>query len=166
MRLFPAGAATDSSNNTSEFGPNLTVTGEITGTVFEDPNYGGGAARNLASSSGVVRSAARVELYTVSGSTATYSTSTTTNASGNFVLSGVSAGNYVVRVVASSVTSSRSGYTAALVPVLTYRTDASSGAAVAITDNVGGFAPSATEAGQRRRGLGLQYRQRCLQQRA
>ena len=35
----------------------------VSGTVFEDVNYGGGAGRDQATSSGVARSGARVELY-------------------------------------------------------------------------------------------------------
>ncbi|MCK7514189.1 MAG: hypothetical protein MZV70_66020 [Desulfobacterales bacterium] len=49
------GTATDGSNNTSEFGANFTViTPGISGTVFEDVNYGGGAGRNWATASGAV----------------------------------------------------------------------------------------------------------------
>ena len=46
----------------------------LSGKVFEDVNYGGGAGRDLATAmanGGAVRPAAYVELYTVSGSTAT-----------------------------------------------------------------------------------------------
>ena len=39
----------------------------ISGTVFEDVNYGGGAGRSQAASSGVVRSSARVELFNIAG---------------------------------------------------------------------------------------------------
>ena len=54
--------------STSEFGANVTAAAvTISGTVFEDVNYGGGAGRDRASSSGVVRSGARVELYDNAG---------------------------------------------------------------------------------------------------
>ena len=139
------GTATDGSNNTSEFGGNLTVTGPITGTVFEDANYGGGAGRDRATSSGVVRSAARVELYDNAGA---FLTSTTTDGSGNYSFASVTAGNYTVRVVNSTVTSSRTGHVAGThLPVQTYRTNASSGTAVAVTDRVGGQTPSVADAG-------------------
>jgi len=141
--------ATDASGNTSEFSANFTTTGlAISGFVYEDLNYGGGAGRNkLASTGSSGRSGARVELYTVSGTTATYSTATTTDGVGAYTFSGLSSGNYAVRVVSSSVTSSRTGYTAGLLSVMTYRADASSGTAVDVTDNVGGNDPAATGAG-------------------
>ena len=98
------GTAIDGSNNTSEFGANYTVVNGLAGTVYVDTNYGGGAGRSKgASSGGTVRPSARVELYTVSGSTATYSSATTTDAYGNYSFTGIAAANYAVRVVASSV---------------------------------------------------------------
>jgi uncharacterized repeat protein (TIGR01451 family) len=139
------GTATDGSNNTSEFGPNATVAESYTvsGTVFEDVNYGGGAGRDRASSSGVVRSGARVELYDNAGA---YVTAATTDGSGNYPFPGLPAGNYTVRVVDNTVTSSRSGYVAGLLPVLTYRTNAGSGTAVGVTDYVGGQNPAVADA--------------------
>jgi len=138
------GTATDTTNNTSEFGPNFIVVGALSGIVFEDVNYGGGAGRDQAASSGVVRSGARVELYNNAG---TYVTFTTTNAAGTYTFSGIAAGNYTVRVVNATVTSSRTGYVAGLLPVQTYRTNASSGSAVAVTDYVGGQNPAVADAG-------------------
>ena len=79
---------------------------EIAGRVFEDVNYGGGAGRNWTTASGnggSARSAARVELFDGAGA---FVTSTTTDGSGNYTFTGVAAGNYTVRVVSSSVTSS------------------------------------------------------------
>jgi hypothetical protein len=114
----------------------------ISGTVFEDQNYGGGAGRSLASSSGVVVSGARVELYTG----ANYTTFATTDAGGNYSFSGLAAGTYTVRVVNGTVNSLRSG-TEVLPPVQTYRTNASSGTAVAVTDHVGGEVPGSADAG-------------------
>ncbi len=140
------GTATDATNNTSEFGLNATVTApaaSITGTVFEDKNYGGGAGRTLAASSGVVRSGVTVELYNSAG---TYISNTTTNVSGVYTFAALSAGNYIVRVI-NPLTSSRGA--GALVSVQTYQTDASSGAAVAVTDRVGGETPSKADAGVR-----------------
>jgi uncharacterized repeat protein (TIGR01451 family) len=116
----------------------------VSGSVFEDVNYGGGAGRDRASSSGVVRSGARVELYNNSGN---FVDNTTTDGSGNYSFPGLTAGNYTVRLVNSSVTSSRTGYIAGLLPVMTYRTNASSGTAVAVTDYVGGEVPSKVDAG-------------------
>jgi len=140
------GTATDASNNTSEFGANFTVaasaTYSISGTVFEDKNYGGGAGRDLASSSGTAVPSARVELYTGSN----YTTFATTDASGNYTFPGLAAATYTVRVVNGTVNSSRTG-TEVLPPVQTYRTNASSGTAVAVTDRVGGEVPASVDAG-------------------
>ncbi|MGB8326774.1 MAG: SdrD B-like domain-containing protein [Steroidobacteraceae bacterium] len=134
------------SGNTSEFSGNVTVTNTsgISGTVFEDVNYGGGAGRDRTSATGVARPGAAVELYDNSG---TFVASTTTDASGNYSFGSVTVGNYTVRVVNSSVSSSRTGYVAGLLPVQTFRTNASSGVAVAVTDYVGGQNPSVADAG-------------------
>jgi trimeric autotransporter adhesin len=52
-----------------------------------------------------------------------------------------------VRVVNGTVTSGRAGSAAGLLPVQTYRTNASSGSAVAVTDHVGGETPTLADAG-------------------
>jgi hypothetical protein len=132
------------SGQTSEFSGLVTVGVSISGMVFEDLNYGGGAGRDETSSSGAGRSGARVELYNSAGA---YVTSTATDAAGNYFFPGLPAGIYTVRVVNATVTSSRTGYVAGLLPVQTYRTNASSGAAVAVTDYVGGQNPSVADAG-------------------
>ncbi|MDH3647976.1 MAG: hypothetical protein OER80_14540, partial [Gammaproteobacteria bacterium] len=116
----------------------------VSGTVFEDVNYGGGAGRDQATASGVARSGARVELYDAAG---VYVTFTTTDGSGNYSFTGLIAGDYTVRVVNSTVTSSRTGYIPGLLSAQTYRTDASSGAAVPVTNRVGGQDPSVADAG-------------------
>jgi uncharacterized repeat protein (TIGR01451 family) len=124
---------------------NTTVTAPtLSGVVFEDPNYGGGAGRNRTASAGVVRSGARVELY---NSTGAYQGFSTTNASGVYSFNGWGPGNYTVRVVNSTVTSSRSGAVATLVPVQTFRTDASTGVAVDDAQRVGGESPGLQDAG-------------------
>jgi hypothetical protein len=115
----------------------------VSGTVFEDVNYAGGSGRTRVASSGVIRSGARVELFDNSG---TFSTSTTTDASGNYSFAGLFAQNYTIRVVTDSVSSSRTGYTTSCKPVMTYRTDASTGTAVNVTDYVGGHDPSTADA--------------------
>jgi hypothetical protein len=133
--------ATDGSNNTSELSAGALVAfpGAISGTVFEDVNYGGGAGRSLASSGGVGRGSATVELYDSSGA---WVSSTTTASGGTYSFTSVAAGTYYVRVVSGSVSSSR--YVSGTVPVgvMTYRTTASSGSAVAVTDFVGGTNPA------------------------
>ena len=52
-----------------------------------------------------------------------------------------------MRVVNSTVTSSRTGYVAGLLPVQTFRTDASTGSVVAVTNYVGGQNPAVADAG-------------------
>jgi uncharacterized repeat protein (TIGR01451 family) len=95
------------------------VAARIAGTVFEDVNYGGGAGRSLAASSGVGRPGARVELYDVSGA---FLQMARTDASGGYSFDGWAAGDYTVRVVNSSVRSSRAGAAAGQWPVQTWRT--------------------------------------------
>jgi hypothetical protein len=118
----------------------------ISGTVFEDVNYGGGAGRNRATAlgnGGSARPAVRVELF--NASTGAFITSVLTNSpNGDYSFIGVAAGSYTVRVVSTSVTSSRT--VAALRPVMTFRTNASSGTAVGVTDYVGGHDPATQDA--------------------
>jgi|GEM_PF-1382238 len=117
----------------------------ITGTVFEDVNYGGGAGRPLAGTAGAVaRPNARVELYKGN----IFRTSTTTDASGNFSFAGQQQNtSYTVRVVNSTVTSSRTGAVATLLPVQTFRTSGlSANVGVADTARVGGESPQLVDA--------------------
>jgi len=121
----------------------------ITGRIFEDVNYGGGAGRNyataVASAPGftVPRPGAVVELYDAGGS---FLFSTTTDASGLYGFSGLPDGDFTVRVVNSTVTSSRTGATGNERAVQTYRTDAGTGTAVAVTNEVGGTNPAGQDA--------------------
>ncbi len=138
------GTATDSSNNSSEFGANALLGAGLSGTVFEDVNYGGGAGRSLAASGGTGVGGATVELYNSSGG---YVSTTTTAAGGGYSFPGLVPGSYHVRVVSSTVASQRSGSTGSLVGVLSYRTTASSGTAVAVTDFVGGTNPALADPG-------------------
>ncbi|MGI4864755.1 MAG: T9SS type A sorting domain-containing protein [Janthinobacterium lividum] len=107
----------------------------LTGYVFEDVNYGGGAGRPRTASGASVRSGATVELYS---STGAFIASTTTDASGQYAFNAPAAGaSYTVRVVNSTVTSSRTGYTSSLIPVQTYN---------GTTTRVGGENPAYTDA--------------------
>lgn len=118
---------------------------QISGTVFEDVNYGGGAGRSLASSSGVGIANARVELYDNAGN---FITSTTTNSSGVYTLTGAPGSAYTVRVVDSSVASSRPGSVSTLIGVQTFRTSGLSGTVgAADTNRVGGEDPTKIDAG-------------------
>ncbi|MFN7726614.1 MAG: beta strand repeat-containing protein [Rubrivivax sp.] len=136
--------ATDTSNNTSEFGPNVAVGLVLAGTVFEDRHYGGGAGRSLATSGGTGLAGATVELYNGSGA---YVRSTTTAAGGGYSFGALASGNYHLRVVNSSVRSARTGSTPNLLPVMTWRATAASGAVVAVTDHVGGTNPAVADPG-------------------
>ena len=90
----------------------------ISGTVFEDVNYGGGAGRPFDGTAGnVARSGATVELYTSAGAYVSY---TTTDATGNYAFQNLSAGTYTVRVVNSTVTSSRNTGTTTVLGVQTF----------------------------------------------
>ena len=120
-----------------------TVSALMSGTVFEDVNYGGGAGRSRTTSGGTPVVGARVELYDASGN---FAGSTTSSASGVFTLDGWPAGSYRVRVVNSSVLSTRTGAVAGLLPVQTWRTDATTGTPVAVTDRVGGENPVLADA--------------------
>ncbi len=137
--------ATSAANNTSIFSANLlpTVPGAISGTVFEDLNYGGGAGRSLAVSGGTGLAGARVELYDGTG---TFVSATTSAAGGAYSFTSVTSGAYTVRVANTSVLSSRSGASASQIGVNTYRTEAASGSAVAVTDHVGGLDPASADA--------------------
>ncbi len=129
--------------NVSPASATLTVGAGFSGTVFEDANYGGGAGRSLAASGGVGVAGARVELYNGAGA---YVGFTTTNATGAYNWPNLAAGNYTVRVVNLTVPSARAGYVAALIPVQTFRVNATSGSAVAVTDRVGGQDPNVADA--------------------
>src|SRR5882672_9554899 len=80
--------------------------GTISGTVFEDKNYGGGAGRSQAASSGTAIQTVRVELYTAAGA---FSASTTTSAAGAFSFTTLAAGTYTVRVANRTIASTRGG---------------------------------------------------------
>jgi hypothetical protein len=119
----------------------------FTGTVFEDANYGGGAGRTRAASGGAVLPNVIVELYRASDGL--FIATTTTNASGVYSLtSGATAVAMRVRVVNGSVRSARTGGATCTtcVPVQTFRTDATSGTAVNVTNLVGGESPGVSDA--------------------
>jgi trimeric autotransporter adhesin len=86
---------------------------KISGTVFEDVNYGGGAGRDLVAASGVPRSNVLVEIYNATGG---FLGRTITDPNGlyTFTAANMSAAplpgiQYQIRVVNSFVTSSRPG---------------------------------------------------------
>ena len=122
----------------------------ISGTVFEDRNYGGGAGRSRAASGGVGLPGVVVELYQRNGNSNNYRflDSTTTNSAGaySFNTGSFATGTYRVRVVNGTVRSSRGLSCSTCVPVQTFRTDASGGSAVPVTNRVGGENPGLSDA--------------------
>ena len=113
---------------------------KLTGMVFEDINYGGGAGRSKTAASGVGVNGTSVELYTSAGK---LFASTTTASDGSYTFSYVPDGNYYVRVVNDTVKSTRSGSNGSERGVQTYR---STGGTV-VTTEVGGRKPSTVDAG-------------------
>lgn len=115
----------------------------ISGTVFEDINYPGGAGRSLVASSGVGIPNATVELYNSLG---TLQATTTSDSNGDYSFGGMADGNYQIRVLNQSVQSTRSGGAAcgSCYPVQTFRAEFSGGSPTPITDEVGGANPAAT----------------------
>src|SRR5262249_15487193 len=125
------------------FLPSTAAAGSITGTVFEDVNYPGGAGRDKNLSHGIPVQGARIEVF--DGVTGAFKGATTTGPGGTYTIS-ENAGSYVVRVVDRSVSSSRFGFTPGLhFGVPTYRVNAASGFAVGVTNEVGGHAPAAED---------------------
>jgi hypothetical protein len=127
------------------FAASTATSGIISGTVFEDRNYGGGAGRSQAASGGAAVQNVRVELYSSAGALLL---NTLTSATGAYSFNR-NAGTYIVRVASRTLASTRTGGCAAgtCLPVQTYRTDATSGTAVAVTDHVGGENPALSDAG-------------------
>jgi parallel beta-helix repeat protein len=119
----------------------------ITGTVFEDPNYGGGAGRPFGTAGTAGVENARVEIY--SGANA-YITSVTTNGSGFFTYTYNGNAERRIRVVNGTVRSERTGGTTCTtcVPVQTYRVQAPAGALVTVANEVGGRNPALVDAAQ------------------
>jgi uncharacterized repeat protein (TIGR01451 family) len=134
----------DGANNTAsaqvEIGQFL-----LSGTVFEDIRYGGGAGRPIGTT-GVQRTqSARVELY--NAGTGAFIAFTTTDANGNYSFANRPAGTYYVRVASLTVKSKRVGGGGAEVAVQTFRTDASTASVTAVTNKVGGEVPVKVDAG-------------------
>lgn len=122
-----------------------TPSHDISGTVFEDVNFGLNAGRNKVNAyagGGLPVANARVEFY--NANTQAYLGYTTTNASGDYVWTAPGDGDYIVRVVDETVVSNRTQNFPAtgLMPVTTFVTDAGN----PITDRVGGADPSLADA--------------------
>ncbi|KAA9338300.1 T9SS type A sorting domain-containing protein [Hymenobacter busanensis] len=119
----------------------------ISGIIFDDVNYGGGAGRDFAAANtaaqasgfannAIGRSGATVELYDTESGAIVNTISSGTNGAYTFPL--VLSGNYSVRVVNSTVTSVRNSAASGVVPVQTY--------VKGVTNYVGGVDPTKEDA--------------------
>ncbi len=135
-----AAAGTAPAGATTPAGWHRPTAVALLGFVFEDVNYGGGAGRPRNTTGTSSRPSATVELYSAAG---TLLQTTTTDASGLYSFTVEASTTYQVRVVNSTVTSSRAGYTAALLPVQTY---AGQGNDPNAGNRVGGANPAKTDA--------------------
>jgi uncharacterized repeat protein (TIGR01451 family) len=120
----------------------------VSGSVFEDANYGGGSGRSKTLSSGTNVANATVELYDSVGK---FVRSTTTDTSGDYTFPAVPVGDFYVRVVNNTIKSNRPGGAAAtdLLPVQTFLTDAgvTAGTVSSVIDRVGGETPRQSDTG-------------------
>ncbi len=116
----------------------------ITGRVFEDMNYGGGIGRNYASASGVPVAGATVELY---DSVGTLIDTQTTDAAGIYVFAGMINGTFSVRVVNSTVNSTRGGGSGCsnCMPIQTFKTEYIASSLVERTNEIGGANPAGAD---------------------
>lgn len=142
--VAPPNGSTDpqTANNTSATVTTTVAPVSLTGVVFEDVNYAGGSGRALVASGGVGRGGARVELYNSAGNFVSSTTTATTGTIGQYQFSNLAAGNYTVRVVNSTVASSRTGAVSTLIGVQTFRTNGGAGDA----NRVGGENPPRIDA--------------------
>ncbi|MEJ2286182.1 MAG: right-handed parallel beta-helix repeat-containing protein, partial [Desulfobacterales bacterium] len=161
--------ATDPSGNTSEFSLNVTVTGTstITGTVFEDINYGGGDGRDYTTAdasaqtsgwaAGAVGSGPNVvvELYREIGGAFIRINQTNTDANGDYSFTIPADDTYRVRVVNGTVVSNRGFNATGNTPlaVQTFRNDPDSGGAV--VNEVGGADPADQDDGVQANGVNI-----------
>ncbi|SIS96145.1 Cna protein B-type domain-containing protein [Zobellia uliginosa] len=114
----------------------------IAGRVFEDVNYPGGPGRNQMTSGGIGISGAIVELFDASGN---FIQRKNTEANGNYSFGGMADGDYFVKVVSSTVRSTRDNGAncSNCYPVQTYRNEVVSGSIVDVINEVGGADPTA-----------------------
>lgn len=113
--------------------PATNLIANISGTVYEDINYGGGDGRSYTTANSGAQisgwatgdiglSSVRVELYDATGA---FVNATNTDASGGYSFNGLSDGGYQVRVVNATVVSNRtvSGINQPAFAVQTFRSD-------------------------------------------
>ena len=145
----------------------LTVAATISGTVFEDINYGGGDGRTYAAADTSAQGSGwvvgdvgsgpnvRVELYQEQAGNYIKIDDTLTDATGAYTFSGVANDTYRVRVVNDTVISNRGSNATGFAPfaVQTFRNDPDSGGPV--INEVGGASPNLQDAGNQGNGTDL-----------
>jgi hypothetical protein len=116
----------------------------IAGSVFEDINYPGGSGRNMVASSGVGVSGAIVELFQSNG---TFIERKNSDINGNYAFAGMPDGDYLIKVVNSSVSSTRGGGLNCndCFPIQTFRSYGTAATITEVTSEIGGADPSATQ---------------------
>lgn len=131
-------------------GSSSAIAGTLSGRVFEDVNYGGGSGAPYSTTGGFVdRGGVRIEIYRAGA----YLTAVTTASNGTWSYDYGNNGDgnaFIVRVVSSTVTSSRTTATGlGLVPVATYRAFYTGNNPVRTSDlnYVGGQNPNLNDAG-------------------
>jgi hypothetical protein len=168
-RSITAIASNTATEDTSEFSQCLTVTATVTisGTVFEDINYGGGDGRDYAAADAAAQSSGWaagtigsgpnvvVELYRDIGGGFTRIAQTNTDANGNYSFTIPADDDYRVRVVNSTVVSNRGSNATGNTPfgVQTFRNDPDSGGGV--TGEVGGADPADQDDGVQANGVNI-----------
>lgn len=116
----------------------------ISGNVFEDINYPGGLGRDQATSSGIGIEGVTLQLFDNLG--VLYDT-VTTDSNGNYNFGGMPDGTYKVRVINSSVESTRGGGTtcSTCYGVQTYRSSYNGTSLNEVFNEIGGVNPSAED---------------------
>ena len=133
---FPSPANSDTPGGTGTTLPPIALSGR----VYDDVNYSGGAGRAFDSTKGMAGvTGARVEIYNASGA---FVGATTSAGDGTWSFAVSATGTYYARVVNSSVVSSRSSSGGTVLGVQTFRTQNGT----AVTNEIGGRVPSATGA--------------------
>lgn len=118
----------------------------ISGRIYEDVNYGGGAGQDYINSGGLPIEGTRVELYNNSG---VLDDVTTTGSNGRYVFGGMANGTYRTRVVNNTVNSNRGGGTACAtcMPIQTYRRFYTAAGFNEVPNEVGGANPAGQDSG-------------------
>lgn len=117
----------------------------ISGTVFEDVNYPGGAGRDMTTSSGIGIPNATVQLFDNLGILVD---TETTDIDGEYAFGGISDGTYTTRIINSSLRSTRGGGSTCTIcqGVQTYRSDYDGTTINSSTTEIGGNFPSNVDA--------------------